>query len=164
MQNISNRLVIYLLGAASLFIILFGIRGLSSIINPIFLAIVITITVLPIPGRLTKRRMPGWLALVLTILMVVLLLALVIMTVFLSITKLSVTLPSYMASASQQAAATSGSETSTTTSALTIQYGPIAQGVVTSVLNLLAQFGFALVIFFFMISAAMALPAQCAWG
>ncbi len=164
MQNISNRLVIYLLGAASLFIILFGIRGLSSIINPIFLAIVITITVLPIPGRLTKRGMPGWLALVLTILMVVLLLALVIMTVFLSITKLSVTLPSYMASASQQAAATSGSETSTTTTELTIQYGPIAQSVATSVLNLLTQFGFALVIFFFMISAAMALPGAVRLG
>jgi len=96
--------------------------------------------------------------------MVVLLLALVIMTVFLSITKLSVALPSYMASASQQAAAASGSETSTTTNELTIQYGPIAQSLATSVLNLLTQFGFALVIFFFMISAAMALPGAVRLG
>ena len=44
--------------------ILFGIRGSASIINPILLATVITITVLPIPSRLTKRGMPGWLALV----------------------------------------------------------------------------------------------------
>ena len=100
MNNPSSRLVIYLVGLASIFVILFGIRGSASIINPILLAVVITITVLPIPGRLTKRGMPGWLALVLTILMVVLLLALVIATVFFSVTKLSTELPTYMASAS----------------------------------------------------------------
>jgi len=164
MNNLSNRLVIYLVGAASLFVILFGIRGLASIINPILLALVITITVLPIPGRLTRRGLPGWLALVLTILMVVLLLGLVILTVFFSITRLSVELPVYMADASQQAAAATGSETSTSTSQVTIQFGPIAQGVATVVLNLLFQFGLALVIFFFMISAAMALPGAVRLG
>ena len=164
MNNLSNRLVIYLVGAASLFVILFGIRGLASIINPILLALVITITVLPIPGRLTRRGLPGWLALVLTILMVVLLLGLVILTVFFSITRLSVELPVYMADASQQAAAATGSETSTSTSQVTIQFGPIAQGVAAVVLNLLVQFGLALVIFFFMISAAMALPGAVRLG
>jgi len=164
MNNLSNRLVIYLVGAASLFVILFGIRGLASVINPILLALVITITVLPIPGRLTRRGLPGWLALVLTILMVVLLLGLVILTVFFSITKLSVELPVYMADASQQAAAATGSETSTSDSQLIIQLGPIAQGFLAAVLDLLVQFGLALVIFFFMISAAMALPGAVRLG
>ncbi len=164
MDNRSGRLVIYLVGAASLFRILFGIRGLASVINPILLALVITITVLPIPGRLTRRGMPGWLALVLTILVVVLLLALVILTVFFSVTKLSVELPTYMAEATQQAAVDSGVETSTTTTELTIQFGPVAQGVIVIVLDLLVQFGFALVIFFFMISAAMALPGAVRLG
>jgi predicted PurR-regulated permease PerM len=164
MNNRSGRLVIYLVGAASLFVILFGIRGLASVINPILLALVITITVLPIPGRLTRRGMPGWLALVLTILVVVLMLGLVILTVFFSITKLSVELPTYMADAAQQAAVDTGSETTTSTTQLTIQFGPIAQGVVSIVLNLLVQFGFALVIFFFMISAAMALPGAVRLG
>jgi len=77
MNNLSGRLVVYLVGMASIFVILFGIRGSASIINPILLATVITITVLPIPSRLTKRGMPGWLAMVLSILMVVLLLGLV---------------------------------------------------------------------------------------
>jgi len=163
-DNRSGRLVIYLVGAASLFVILFGIRGLASVINPILLALVITITVLPIPGRLTRRGMPGWLALVLTILVVVLLLGLVIMTVFFSVTRLSVELPTYMAEATQQAAVDSGVETSTTTTELTIQFGPVAQGVVVVVLDLLVQFGFALVIFFFMISAAMALPGAVRLG
>jgi predicted PurR-regulated permease PerM len=63
--------VIYLVGGASIFLILFGIRGSASIINPILLAAVITITVLPVPSRLTRRGVPGWLALVLSILMVV---------------------------------------------------------------------------------------------
>jgi len=164
MNNRSGRLVIYLVGGAAIFVILFGIRGLASVINPILLALVITITVLPIPGRLTRRGMPGWLALVLTILVVVLLLGLVILTVFFSVTKLSVELPTYMADATQQAAADAGSETSTTTTELTIQFGPVAQGVVAVVLNLLVQFGFALVIFFFMISAAMALPGAVRLG
>jgi AI-2 transport protein TqsA len=164
MNNPSGRLVIYLVGAASIFLILFGIRGSASVLNPIFLALVITITVLPIPGWLTRRGVPGWLALVLTILVVVLLLGLVILTVFFSITKLSVELPTYMAEAAQQVAVDSGSETSTTTTELTVQLGPILQGVITTVLNLLVQFGMALVIFFFMISAAMALPGAVRLG
>jgi len=164
MNNRSGQLVIYLVGAASLFVILFGIRGLASVINPILLALVITITVLPIPGRLTRRGMPGWLALVVTILVVVLLLALVILTVFFSVTRLAVELPTYMADAAQQAAAATGSDPETTTTELTIQLGPVAQGVIAVVLNLLVQFGFALVIFFFMISAAMALPGAVRLG
>jgi predicted PurR-regulated permease PerM len=164
MDNRSGRLVIYLVAAASLFIILFGIRGLASVINPVLLALVITITVLPIPGKLTRRGMPGWLALVLTILVVVLLLALVILTVFFSVTKLSTELPTYMAEAAEQAAVDSGTETSTSTTELTIQIGPVAQGVISATLDLLVQFGFALVIFFFMISAAMALPGAVRLG
>ena len=103
MERISSRLVVYLVGAAAIFVILFGIRGSASIINPILLALVITVTVLPIPSRLTKRGMPGWLALVVSILLVVLLLGMVIATVFFSITRLSTELPKYMSSASAQA-------------------------------------------------------------
>ena len=88
LDKLSNRLIVYLVGGAAIFVILFGIRGSAYIINPILLAAVITITVLPIPSRLTKRGLPGWLSLVLTILMVVLILGLVIATVFFSVTKL----------------------------------------------------------------------------
>ena len=98
MNNLSGRLVVYLVGGAAIFLILFGIRASASIINPILLAAVITITVLPVPSRLTKRGVPGWLALVLSILMVVLLLGLVIATVFFSVAKLSTELPTYMES------------------------------------------------------------------
>jgi predicted PurR-regulated permease PerM len=168
MNNVSGRLVVYLVGGAAIFVILFGIRASASIINPILLAAVITITVLPVPSRLTKRGVPGWLAMVLSILMVVLLLGLVIFTVFFSVTKLTTELPAYMASASEQASAdvssTTDAETSTQIEQVTISMGPVVQGMLTSVLNLLAQFGLALVIFFFMISAAMSLPAPSRLG
>lgn len=168
MNNLSSRLVVYLVGAAAIFMILFGVRGSASIINPILLAAVITITVLPVPSRLTKRGMPGWLALVVSILLVVLLLGLVIATVFFSITKLTTEIPTYMASASQQASAdlsvTEGSETSTQIEQMTLSLGPVVTGLLTSVLDLLVQFGLALAIFFFMISAALSLPAPSRLG
>jgi predicted PurR-regulated permease PerM len=169
MNNAQGRLVIYLVGAASIFVILFGIRGSASIINPILLAVVITVTVLPIPSRLTKRGMPGWLALVVSILMVVLILGLVIATVFFSVAKLSTELPAYMANASQQAAedlsTVEGAETSAQqVEVVTTSVGPIMQGLLASVLDLLVVFGLALVIFFFMISAAMSLPTPARMG
>jgi predicted PurR-regulated permease PerM len=168
MNNPSGRLVVYLIGVASIFVILFGIRGSASIINPILLAAVITITVLPIPSRLTKRGMPGWLALVLSILLVALLLGLVIATVFFSVTRLSTELPEYMASASQQASAdlsaTQDPETNAQVEQVITSIGPVAQGFLTSAVDLLVQFGLALAIFFFMISAAMALPTPSRMG
>jgi predicted PurR-regulated permease PerM len=168
MNNKQGRLVIYLVTLASVFVVLFGIRASASIINPILLAAVITITVLPVPSRLTKRGMPGWLALVLSILLVVVLLGLVIATVFFSITKLSTELPTYMASASEQVSedlsATTYAETSTEVEQVTISMGPVMQGLLASVLDLLVQFVLALVIFFFMISAALALPGASRMG
>ena len=165
MKNLSGRLVIYLVGAASVFVILFGIRSSASIINPILLAAVITITVLPVPIRLTKRGLPGWLALVLSILLVVLILGLVIATVFFSITKLSAELPTYMASASQQVSSDLPSTQDTQASVQVITgLGPVVQGLLASVASLLVQFGLALVIFFFMLSAALSLPTPARLG
>jgi AI-2 transport protein TqsA len=125
--------------------------------------------VLPIPGRLSKRGLPGWLALLLTILVVVLLLGLVIVTVFFSITKLSTQLPVYMADAAVSATEelppeVTGTETPASTTEMTVQFGPVAQGVIAVVMELLVQFGMALFIFFFMISAAMALPGAVRMG
>ncbi len=168
MNDLRGQLVIYLVGAASIFVILFGIRGSAYIINPILLAAVITITVLPLPSLLTRRGMPGWLALVLSISMVVLLLGLVIATVFFSITKLSTELPTYLESASQQASedlySTQEAETSAQIEQVTLTMGPVAQSLLAGVVNLLVQFGLALAIFFFMISAALSLPTPSRLG
>ena len=168
MNNGRGRGVIYLVGLASVFVILFGIRGTASIINPILLAAVITITVLPVPSRLAKRGVPGWLSLVLTILLVVLILGLVIATVFFSVTKLSTELPIYLEGGSEQASedlsAPAGSEVSIQIENTTTAMGPVAQGVLSSVVSLLVQFGMALLIFIFMIAAALALPGAARLG
>jgi len=168
MNNVGGKGVILLVGLASIFVILFGIRGSAYIINPILLATVITITVLPIPGRLTQRGMPGWLGLVVTILLVVLVLGVVIATVFFSVTKLATELPTYQASAAEQAAedlsAPPDSETSADIEQTTITVSGLAADLLGGVVNMLVQFGLALGIFFFMIAAALALPAPSRLG
>ncbi len=168
MNNLSGRLVIYLVALASLFVILFGIRASASIINPILLAAVITVTVLPIPGRLAKRGLPGWLSTVLSIGMVVLALGVVIVTVFFSITKLAAEIPQYVDSAAVQSAedvaAVTGTESSSDTAAAAAELGEIALSLVARVFDLLSQLVLALVIFFFMLSAAVTLPGPTRLG
>jgi predicted PurR-regulated permease PerM len=168
MKDIQGRLVIYLVGFACVFVILFGIRASASIINPIMLAAVITITVLPLPSLLTKRGLPGWLSLILSILLVVVILGLVIATVFFSVSKLSTQLPVYLASGSAQAtqdlSSSSDSSLIVEIGQITTGLGTIAQGVLETTFSLLVQFGLALVIFLFMISAAMALPTPSRLG
>jgi predicted PurR-regulated permease PerM len=159
---------VYLVALASIFVILFGIRETATVLNPILLAIVITITVLPIPGMLTKRGLPGWLALVITIVIVVLVLGLIIATVFFSIAKLSTELPTYYSNSMEQAAEDFSLDPSQQTTSQPIleinTLGPLAANLAANVGNLLVQFGLALVIFFFMISAAISLPAPSRLG
>ena len=168
MNNQTNRLVVYLVAMASVFVILFGIRSSASIINPILLAAVITVTVLPVPSHLAKRGMPGWLAMVVSILMVVLILGLVIATVFFSVTKLSTSLPTYLANGSARAesdlVAAPDSTTSIQIDQVVTSLGPGIQALLGVTINLVIQFVLALVIFFFMISAAIALPAPSRLG
>jgi predicted PurR-regulated permease PerM len=133
---------------------------------------VITVTVLPIPSRLNKRGVPGWLSLVLTILMVVLILGLVILTVFFSVTKLATQVPTYTTSAQEQAPTAPPPEAEPSNTSVTAQItamfayetSPVLQGFVESIVSLLTQFGLALVIFFFMISAAISLPEASRLG
>jgi AI-2 transport protein TqsA len=97
-----------------------------------------------------------------------LILGLVIVTVFFSVSKLSTELPVYLAEgttqASQDLAAQEGSQLSIQIDQVTRSIGPVAQGVLEVTFNLLVTFGLALVIFLFMISAAMALPTPSRLG
>jgi predicted PurR-regulated permease PerM len=169
LEKPAYRLVVYVVGVAGLFVILFGIRGIATVLNPILLALVITITVLPIPSRLTQRGLPGWMALIVTILMVVLLLGLVIVTVFFSVTQLSTELAVYLNSAAQQATndlsnSVAGENTAGTVSQISIQLGVVGQQLILIILNILVQFGIALAIFFFMISAAISMRGVARMG
>ena len=57
-----------------------------------------------------------------------------------------------------------GSEASVSSTEYEAQLGPVAQGFLTTTLELLAQFGMALFIFIFMISAALSLPGAARLG
>ena len=59
MEAEPRRIVYLLLGVASIFIITLGIRSAANIINPILLTTVITMTVIPIPGKLMQHGLPA---------------------------------------------------------------------------------------------------------
>ena len=168
LEKTSNtRLLSYLIAGASIFVILFGIRALSSIINPILLAIVITITVLPLPGKLSARGVPGWLSFVLTLLLVVGILGLVIGTVIFSVSRLSGQLPALMGGGVNQIASQIQGmfsnpntlfEPSSSGSVSAALRSPLGQTALTIAASMIAQFGLTLLIFFFMLSAAVTLP------
>ena len=168
MKNSASRPVILLIVVASAFVVMFGIRGAASIISPIVLAAVITITVLPIPIRLTERGLPGWLSLLLSIGLVALILGLVIVTVYYSVTKLSSELPAYLDGASSQydqdfsslIGRVSGSEPAQ----VGINLGEIAHSILAGVVDLLVQLGLSLFIFFFMLFTAVSLPKPSRLG
>ena len=84
-----QSLVFLLLGMASIVIIAAGIKASADILNPILLAAVITVVVLPTPQYLTERGLPSWLSFVLTLLMVVGGIALVVMLVFASFSNMA---------------------------------------------------------------------------
>src|SRR4051812_39235428 len=78
-------------------IIFWGVRSLSFILAPLLMAMVITIAIVPLPGRFMKRGMKSGMALIITILVVVGIMALTFFVVIGSLGKLSGLLPSYSA-------------------------------------------------------------------
>lgn len=171
MSSHSPRLAVALVAIASVFVIMFGIKASAVILNPILLALVITITVLPLPNKLSQRGLPGWLSLVLTVLAVVGVLALVIALVLVGITKLSVDLSSYADDLAQQAAETATwLETSSFSSVLGLsspnsdaisKAGSALLGWIGSSLTVIVM---TLLIFIFMIAAAVSLPRSTRKG
>jgi predicted PurR-regulated permease PerM len=56
------RLVVVLLGCAALVVTTAGIRAARDLIGPIFLALILVVTVAPIGRGIRARRLPNWLA------------------------------------------------------------------------------------------------------
>jgi predicted PurR-regulated permease PerM len=166
MQNTANRLVILLVGLASIFIIIWGINYSAYIINTLLLAVVITITILPMPAWFKHKGLPSWLSLVLTILIVAGVIALVLFLIVFSVTKLATEIPTYLASmAERQSEVTATPEQTQTlgTQAETL-ISPeivlqIVNKIVAIVVPVIAQVAMVLLIFVFMLAAAFTLPA-----
>jgi AI-2 transport protein TqsA len=56
------RGLLLLLGAAATVVVFAGMRAVSEIIGPAFLALVLTVLLHPVRGWLTSRHLPGWAA------------------------------------------------------------------------------------------------------
>ena len=164
MNSSSGKLVLYLVGIAAVVVIMFGVQALSAVLNPVLLAVVITITVLPLPGYLVHKGWNRGLAMAAAILLVVFVLLLVIGTVFFSVTKLSTELPALLAQPSVETSGTTPPDpfasTTINISEATAQLGPLAEGAISATLTIVTQFVLALAIFFFMIAAAMNLDKK----
>ena len=93
----SKPFIYLLVGLASVFIIISGIQNLAFILNPILLSIVITIALIPVPGWFARRGVPGWLSLVLTFVIVLGFIGLVLLLVFFGLAQLAEVLPSIQA-------------------------------------------------------------------
>lgn len=56
------RGVVLLVGAAAATVVVAGVRATDHLVAPIFLALVLTVLVHPLRGRMTRARVPGWAA------------------------------------------------------------------------------------------------------
>ena len=91
------RTALVLIVAASIVIVLAGVRATADIIGPAVLALVLTITVHPIRRRLVRRGLPEWLVSLAVVVSVYLLLIGVSVSVVYSLGRLAALVPSYAA-------------------------------------------------------------------
>lgn len=95
-----------ILGAAALVVVVAGLRAAAVFFLPLLLALFLTILALPFFSSLRRHRAPAWLAITLTMLVVVAILGMVGLVISISIEDLTEKLPEYEA---QVRAATSRS-------------------------------------------------------
>ncbi len=93
-----------LFGAAALTIVLAGMHSARDIITPVFLALVITITVHPIRRALERTRIPEWLASVIMLVAAYLLIVVLTLALAVSMAQLATLIPKYSAEMSKRVA------------------------------------------------------------
>lgn len=171
----SKPLLFFLVGLASVFIIIAGIRDLAFILNPILLSLVITVTLIPLPGWFSRRGVPGWLSLVLTFLVVLGMIGLVLLLVFVGLAQLNRVVPTLAAAAANSTTAAvdeplflgfqyqelqSAVQSLVTSQRLT----SIATTLISAIFTGLSQAFLVMLIFAFMLSSALALPSSARMG
>ena len=88
-----------LYGAAALTIVLAGMHSARGIVTPVFLALVITITVHPIRRALERTRLPEWLASVIMLVAAYLLILVLTLALAVSLAQLATLIPKYATAA-----------------------------------------------------------------
>ncbi|WP_235734554.1 AI-2E family transporter [Nocardioides alcanivorans] len=85
----------FLKSVAALVIVLAGLRAVSDIVGPVFLALVITITLHPIRVWLERRGLRGWLASIIMLIAAYLVLIALAFSLLLSVSQLAALIPQY---------------------------------------------------------------------
>ncbi|WP_221321230.1 AI-2E family transporter [Actinoplanes sp. L3-i22] len=91
------RGVLVLLGCACLVIVVAGLRWVADLVGPVFLGLMLVVTVSPLTEWLRRRRTPGWLAAVATVLVIYLILAALGGALVVSVARLIDLMPQYQA-------------------------------------------------------------------
>lgn len=161
----SRQLGFRIIVAAALIVLLWGIRGLAGILNPILLAAVITITLLPVPNALQKRGMKSGPALLLTILLVVVAIIGFTWLILGSISKMDDQIPAYTSgfqeqndSADQGTTAIDQAGTSVMRTLNSRQFEQVLATVVSAAGSIISQMFLTLLIFIFMLYTSLSLP------
>ncbi|HEY6737266.1 MAG TPA: AI-2E family transporter [Actinopolymorphaceae bacterium] len=89
------RGIFILVGLAAAVVTVVGIQGMSGILGPLFLALMLVITVSPVQRRLTALQVPRWLATVLVLIMLYAILLGLGVVLVVSAARLTTILPSY---------------------------------------------------------------------
>jgi AI-2 transport protein TqsA len=89
------RGLLVLLSMAGIVVAVAGLRSASGIVGPAFLALMIVITIHPLLAWLQRHRVPGWLAVVLTMLAAYTSLVALAAALVFSVARLATLLPSY---------------------------------------------------------------------
>ena len=89
------RALVVLLGGAAAVVIVAGLRGMSDLVAPAFLAVVLTICAHPLRHRLAEHRWPGWLATTAVIVVVYAVLLVLVLSLVVAVARLADLLPQY---------------------------------------------------------------------
>lgn len=164
-QESSSRLGWGLVIAAAVFIVIWGVQNLAGIINPILLALVITIAMLPVPRWFIKRGLPSWLALILTILLVVVVIVGLAWLVLVSLGSLNLDYSRLnpFSTGDIPEAETIRDVAADIANAIVRQvninqFASLFSGLIIAVGGAVAQLGLTLFVFFFMLYTAISIP------
>lgn len=86
----------FLYGMAALVVVLAGLRSTAGIVGPVFLALVLTVTVHPVRIWLERHRLPGWATSLLMLVVVYLVLFLLALALLVSVGQLASLMPQYV--------------------------------------------------------------------
>lgn len=98
----SSSIVKPLVGLAAFVIVIYGMRSASSILSPILLAAIVGISAMPLAEWLHRKGLPQWLALLVTIIVLILGIVGLIAVIGISVSRLISSLPQYQDNLQEQ--------------------------------------------------------------